>query len=118
MVAAICRQSIAHRSSNPSLRQIRNRNGMGLTVNHTVIAGHYHLGCYIIVFQIVAIPAMLHNGKALVRKLRQHLLLQIMPLQPAVNGMVSAITECTILAALNRNLVVLLICLFIGYFFI
>lgn len=91
---------------------------MGLPVNHTVITGYYHLGCHIIVFQIVAVPTMLHNGKALVRKLRQHLLLQIMPLQPAVNGMISAITKSAILAALNRYLVVLFVRILIGDFLI
>ena len=91
---------------------------MGLSVNNAVITGHYHLSCHIIVFQILAIPAMLHNGEALVRNLRQYLLLQIMALQTAVDGMVSAITECTVLTALNRNLMVLFVRILIGDFFI
>ena len=90
---------------------------MRCSVHNTVVAGNNGLRAHILVFCVVAVRTLLHNGKPAMCRLRKDFFLHVMPLQDTALGVICAVTERTILAAGGRDLVIGAVCILISFLF-
>ena len=112
--AAICGIAVADGRADTGFRQVRDADGMGLSVCHTVVAGNNGLGRRVVIAGIVAQAALLHGSETAMSGLGQSLRFHVMPFQHRGFLVIRTVTEAAVGAALRDGAVVLAVYIFMG----
>ena len=116
--AAIRAVAVADGRADTGFRQVRNADGMGLSVYHAVVAGNNGLGRRVVIAGIVAQAAFLYRSEASVCRLGQYFRHHAVALQLAADRMIGTVAECAVGAALGGNSVIGIIRILVGNGFV
>ena len=116
--AAIRAVAVTDRGADTGFRQVRNADGMGLSVYHAVVAGNNGLGSRIVIAGIVAQTAFLYRSKAAVCRLGQNFRHHAVALQLATDRMIGTVAECAVGAALGGDSVIGIVRVLVGNGFV
>ena len=116
--AAIRAVAIADLRGNTGFGEVGHGQRVRLTVHYTVVVSNNTLGSYILMVDIVAEGAALHQGKTTIGWLGQNLIVQHMALQNAGFLLVSAKAEAAVGAGLSGLGVIGAVGIFVGHDFI
>ena len=100
--AAVGAVAVADLGLDAGLGNVRDQQGVGLTVHLAVVVGHHALGGYILGLGISTVSAGLDHGEPLVIKLAQDLGGEIVTLQGGSVGVDGAEAELTVVTAVHR----------------
>ena len=98
--------AVTDSGADTSFRQVRNADGMGLSVYHAVVAGNNGLGRRVVIAGIIAQAAFLYRSEASVCRLGQNFRHHAVTLQLAADRMIGAVAERAVGAALGGNSVI------------
>ena len=112
--AAIRAVAVADSGADTGFRQVRNADGMGLSVCHAVVAGNNGLGRRVVIAGIVAQAALLHGSETAMSGLGQGLRRHVMAFQHRGFLVIRTVTEAAVGAALGDSAVVLAVYIFMG----
>ena len=116
--AAIRAVAVTDRGADTGFRQVRNADGMGLSVYHAVVAGNNGLGSRIVIAGIVAQAAFLYRSEAAVCRLGQNFRHHAVALQLAADRMIGAVAERAVGAALGGDSVIGIVRVLVGNGFV
>ena len=116
--AAIRAVAVTDSGADTSFRQVRNADGMGLSVYHAVVAGNNGLGRRVVIAGVVAQVAFLDRSEASVCRLGQNFRHHAVALQLAADRMIGTVAECAVGAALGGNSVIGIIRVLVGNGFV
>ena len=112
--AAIRAVAVTDSGADTGFRQVRNADGMGLSVCHAVVAGNNGLGRRVVIAGVVAQTALLHSSEATMGGLGQGLRRHVMALQHRGFLVIRTVTEAAVGAALGDGAVVLAVYIFMS----
>ena len=112
--AAIRAVAVADGRADTGFRQVRDADGMGLSVCHAVVAGNNGLGRRVVISGIVAQAALLHGSETAMSGLGQGLRRHVMVFQHRGFLVIRTVTEAAVGAALGDGAVVLAVYTFMG----
>ena len=112
--AAIRAVAVADGGADTGFRQVRNADGMGLSVCHAVVAGNNGLGRRVVIAGIVAQAALLHGSETAMSGLGQGLRRHVMAFQHRGFLVIRTVTEAAVGAALGDGAVVLAVYIFMS----
>lgn len=112
--AAIRAVAVADGRADTGFRQVRDADGMGLSVCHAVVAGNNGLGRRVVIAGIVTQVALLHGSETAMSGLGQSLRFHVMPFQHGGPLIIRAVAEAAVGAALRDGAVVLAVYIFVG----
>ena len=104
--AAVCTVAVADFRAYTGIRKVCHTDGVRCSVHNTVVAGNNGLCTHILVFCVVAVLALLYDGKPAIGRLRKDFFLHVMPFQNTALGVIRAVTERAILTAGRCDLVI------------
>ena len=107
--------AVADHGIDASLRKIRDDERMSLTVHNAVVIGNDGLGRYEIIAGVLAVMAVLDDGKTLVVDLRQDVHMQVMGLQRLGMRVAGSVAELAVAAAVHNLLVVGRVGILVGH---
>ena len=114
---AVCAVAIVNFRTHTSIRKVCHTDGVRCSVHNTVVAGNNGLCTHILVFCVVAVLALLYDGKPAIGRLRKDFFLHVMPFQNTALGVIRAVTERAILTAGRCDLVIGTVHILIGFLF-
>ena len=112
--AAIRTVAVTDSGADTGFRQVRNADGMGLSVCHAVVAGNNGLGRRVVIAGIVAQAALLHGSETAMSGLRQGLRRHVMAFQHRGFLVICTVTEAAVGAALGDGAMVLAVYIFMS----
>ena len=112
--AAIRAVAVTDIGADTGFRQVRNADGMGLSVYHAVVAGNNGLGRRVVISGIVTQAALLHGSETAMSGLGQSLHRHVMAFQHRGSLVIRTVTEAAVGAALGDSAVVLAVYIFVG----
>ena len=112
--AAIRAVAVTDSGADTGFRQVRDADGMGLSVYHAVVAGNNGLGRRVVIAGIVAQAALLHGSETAMSGLGQSLHRHVMAFQHRGFLVIRTVTEAAVGAALGDSAVVLAVYIFMG----
>ena len=98
--------------------QVGNRQGVGLAVHHAEVVRDHALGSDKLIFRVLAKLTVPDDGKPLVTELRNDVGVQRVTLQATFMGVLGAVAERAVVAAVNRDHVIGVVHIFIGHFLV
>ena len=112
--AAIRVAAVADGRADTGFRQVRDADGMWLSVCHAVVAGNNGLGRRVVISGIVTQAALLHGSETAMSGLGQGLHRHVMALQHRGFLVIRTVTEAAVGAAFGDSAVVLAVYTFMG----
>ena len=116
--AAICAVAIADSGADACFREVADRDRVRLAVCDAVIVRDDGFCCCIVIVAIVTQSTLLHHCKAAIRRLGQHFCYHAVTLQFTAFGVVRAVAERTVGAALGGDSMVSVVCVLVGHGFV
>ena len=107
--------AVADHGIHASLGEIRDGERMGFAIHNAVVIGNDGLSRYEIIAGVLAVMAVLDDGKTLVVDLRQDVHMQVMGLQRLGMRAAGSVTELAVAAAVHDLLVVGRVSILIGH---